>query len=228
MTVPVVLYVPNLLGYARIIFAYVGLYYAETHPIQASWIWILSASLDLIDGILARRLNQTSSLGVLLDIAADNVLRTTLWIAAATTATSSSSSFPSGVPPPYYLYGMMACIVVSLEWITMVCTQLHAVQDGGAHWKTTREGDPWWIKACFANNFKSPLGVLCIGGLFGSGYMAYASRRKVLVEAIPFFDVLFYLSMVGRGMTMLAELWLCAGYLSLVVERDTKKVKKEH
>jgi CDP-diacylglycerol--inositol 3-phosphatidyltransferase len=208
--IPVVLYVPNLLGYTRILLAFVGLYLAPTNPIEASIVWLLSASLDLIDGISARALNQCSSLGVLLDISADNILRTAFWLAAAS---SSSSSAP--------WYRLAAGLVISLEWATMLCTQLHASQEG-AHWKTTREQDPGWIKAIFADNFRTPLGTLCIGGLSGSGYMAYASGEEVLVRTIPCFQFLMYLCFFGRGVAMLAELWLCSGYLALVVERDTR------
>lgn len=216
----VLMYIPNLLCYARIILAFVGLHLAPTNPIAASIIWVLSASLDLIDGVLARALDQSSSLGVFLDIAADNVLRTAFWIAAA----SSSSSSPSQSTHSINWYRLVAGLVISLEWTTMFCTQLHASQSG-SHWKTSRAHDPWWVKAIFANNFKSPLGILSIGGLFGSGYMAYASGEEVLVQSIPYFYVLMYLSFLARGFTMLAELWLCRGYLSLVVERDTEAAR---
>jgi phosphatidylglycerophosphate synthase len=83
MALPVVLYVPNVLCYLRIILAYAGFFYSTTDPVLTVWIWIVSAFLDLFDGILARKLNQCSSLGILLDIAADNILRSNIWVAAA-------------------------------------------------------------------------------------------------------------------------------------------------
>jgi phosphatidylglycerophosphate synthase len=205
MTLPVALYIPNLLGYARINLAFLGLHYSQTKPVLACLIWIFSASLDLIDGILARALNQCSSLGVLLDIGADNILRTTTWMAA-----SAEGS-----------HQLVAALLISLEWTTMVCTQLHATQSGN-HWKESRENDPWLVRAMFANNFKTLLGAWCVYGLFSAGFFAYASHHQVFAENIPLFDLWKYLAFSGRGITVLAELWLCKGYLSLVIERDTE------
>jgi phosphatidylglycerophosphate synthase len=223
-TIPVVWYVPNLLGYARILLALVGLYLSSTNPVTTSIVWLLSASLDLVDGIVARSLNQCSTFGVLVDIIADNILRTAFWLAAATASSKSSSSSSSSSSWGAGWVQVVAVLIISLEWTTMVCTQLHTSQeDGGQHWKVTRDHDPFWIRAIFANNFKSVWGTVCIGGLFGSGYMAYASNEDVLVQSIPYFYPLLYVSFFGRGVTMLAELWLCSGYLSLVIERDTIK-----
>lgn len=204
MSPHVVLYVPNLLGYARILLSFAGLHFSPTDPGLAVGIWIFSASLDLVDGILARALNQTSSFGILLDITADNVLRMTIWIAAS-------------VSDPSYL--LTAGIVISLEWITMVSTQLHAAQSGN-HWKASRERDPWLIQTIFANNFRTPLGMWCIYGLFFSALFAYISQHEELVEMIPLFNLWKDLAYSGRILSLLVEFWLIKGYLGLVIERD--------
>lgn len=222
--VPIASYIPNLMGYTRIALAFWGLYESQQqnhhhhhhhsgHATRATYIWVASASLDLFDGMMARKLNQCSQLGVLLDIAADNILRTCFWMAAAV-STSSAKENASSV----WLL-MIATLIVSLEWITMICTQLHASSNSD-HWKTCRSSDPWLIQRIFANNFRTPLGVLCIGGLFGSGFMAYAQTQPELVAMIPFFFVLRNLAFVGRAITMMAELWLCRDYLSLVIAND--------
>lgn len=209
MALPIPLYVPNLLGYARIFLAFLGLHYSQTQPLLACVLWIVSAFLDLIDGILARILKQCSSLGVLLDIAADNILRTTMWMAA-----SADGS-----------HQLMAALIISLEWTTMLCTQLHSTQSG-THWKTSREHDPIFVRAIFANNFKTLYGALCVYGLFFSGFFSYASHHQALKEIIPLFDFCKYLAFTGRGITFFAELWLCKGYLLLVVEKDAAAQSK--
>jgi phosphatidylglycerophosphate synthase len=209
MPLPVVLYIPNLLCYARILFSFVGLHFSPTNPRLAVGIWILSASLDLIDGIVARALNQTSSLGILLDITADNILRTTMWIAA-------SADDPS--------HRFVACVVISLEWITMVSTQLQT--QSGSHWKASREADPWIIKKIFAHNFRTPIGTWCIYGLFCSALFAYGSHHEELVELIPLFNIWKYIAYSGRILSMLVEGWLVIGYLGLVIERDEESAAR--
>ena len=55
------LYIPNILEYIRIYLLYKGLC---THNI---YIFLLNYFLDIIDGPIARKLNQTSDIGCFLD-----------------------------------------------------------------------------------------------------------------------------------------------------------------
>ncbi len=86
--------------------------------------------------------------------------------------------------------------------------QLHAAQSG-THWRASRESDPWFLRAMFANNFKTPMGTWCVYGLFSAGIFAYASQHPILVEGTPYFDVLKYAAFSGRGISVVAELWMC-------------------
>mgnify|MGYP005841961497 CR=1 FL=1 len=204
---PVCLYIPNILGYTRIGLAFGGLYLSDTRPEKSVIVWILSATLDLFDGLLARALNQTSSLGILIDIAADNILRSCCWLAASTAS--------SGQP----LIKLVAVAIISLEWITMFCTQMHAIQSD-THWKTERQNDPWLVRTVFANNFRTPIGVWVIYGLFSSSLFAYGSNHPVLYENVPMFTVLQYAAYCGRLIGMSVELWMCKGYISLVISKS--------
>ena len=166
------------------------------------FLWVFSALLDLFDGMLARKLNQTSVLGIYLDIAADNFLRTCVWVAASNESTL-----------------MLVSFVISIEWVTMVCTQLHAAK-AEAHWKDQRQHDPWIIREVFRNNFKSPLGMLSIYGLFASNMFLYGSQHPVLYENIPFFAFWQYSAYTGRVITIGCELYLTVEFLSHVAAQD--------
>ncbi len=54
----VYLFVPNIIGYARIVFGIASLFYMETAPEIAMFLYWLSAFLDAFDGYAARALNQ--------------------------------------------------------------------------------------------------------------------------------------------------------------------------
>lgn len=211
MPTPVALYVPNLLGYARILLAFCGLYFFSTSPVWAVACWIIAAILDLFDGHFARKLKQCSTFGVLVDIAADNALRTLVWISAAIQAPLS--------------YSLIAGFLICLEWTTMVCTQLHAVQSK-SHWKLSRDQDPWLVQRIFANNFKTLFGGLCIYGLFSAGIFAYASHHQIFADNIPFYYYWKAAAYCGRGFTALGEISLCKSYLSLLIENDMEERKK--
>lgn len=77
----VLFYVPNLIGYLRLICALGILFF---HTRENYWNVALSYSasviLDFFDGYFARALNQCSKFGEFLDVLADNIARTFLWI----------------------------------------------------------------------------------------------------------------------------------------------------
>lgn len=264
--IPVVFYLPNLLGYARIVLAFVGLHYAiaslpaifrserndfgvdsAPSPDLCIWLWILSAFLDLFDGLAARRLNQCSKFGVILDILADNILRTVTWIATAMIAVLSevremdeSHADAGGKSKQMIKWKSaativtLACGIICLEWVTMLCTQLKSAEDG-KHWKaqngskegatcaSKREEPPKLVSTIFRNNFRSPLGVLSIYGLFSCGLWTYGSYIVQIKEAIPYFQWWWALAVLGRLLSIRVELWLCLRYLRLILAEDEVK-----
>ncbi|CAB9497073.1 diacylglycerol--inositol 3-phosphatidyltransferase [Seminavis robusta] len=214
-SLPVFLYIPNLLGYARIVLSFYAMYLSDRFPRQTVVVFTLSGSLDLFDGMLARALNQTSSLGVLVDIAADNIMRTCSWMAAASCPDASAG------------LKTVASIIVCVEWMTMLATQLHAGVHG-QHWKESREHDPWLVRALFANNFRNPIGILSIYGLFTANLFSYGYHHPAeLRDTVPFFYAFFYLAYVGRALSLVVELWMIRNYLVLVVAKDTQQQHAE-
>jgi phosphatidylglycerophosphate synthase len=236
----VVLFVPNVLGYLRIFLALLSLVTASHHPIATVLLWIGSSSLDLFDGMLARALHQTSTLGVYVDIAADNVLRTAVWMAAAAAASASAASRDvSSATSSLRL--IIPALIISLEWCTMICTQLHALRRDDhnvTHWKDQQQSsssssqqqqhdnvdvNPWWIQQLFRNNFRNPLGIWAIYGLFGANVCWYASHHDVLVQAVPYFRIWQYVAYSGRGVAMSCELYLTTKFLKRLYQEQQQQ-----
>eukprot|EP01026_Neomeris_dumetosa_P071131 TRINITY_DN7157_c0_g1_i2.p1 TRINITY_DN7157_c0_g1~~TRINITY_DN7157_c0_g1_i2.p1 ORF type:complete len:222 (-),score=8.85 TRINITY_DN7157_c0_g1_i2:281-946(-) len=71
-------YLPNLIGYGRLICTMVSLWMAFSQPILASIIYFIGFGLDAVDGLAARKLNQTSTMGILLDMTTDRLSTTGL------------------------------------------------------------------------------------------------------------------------------------------------------
>jgi CDP-diacylglycerol--inositol 3-phosphatidyltransferase len=67
----VYLFVPNLIGYVRIILALISFYFMPTDHVIATWSYIISSLLDAVDGHAARMLNQGSKFGAFLDMLTD-------------------------------------------------------------------------------------------------------------------------------------------------------------
>lgn len=64
-------YVPNLIGYSRILLALLSLIYMKWHPKYCTILYCMSCLLDALDGAAARRLEQTSQFGAILDMVTD-------------------------------------------------------------------------------------------------------------------------------------------------------------
>ena len=58
----VFLFIPNIIGYARILLAASSLYFMRWHPKYCTWLYIISCLLDAFDGMAARRFGQSMCL----------------------------------------------------------------------------------------------------------------------------------------------------------------------
>ena len=75
--------IPNLLSFLRIVLAFFLFISVRSHqPITACCIVLAGGVTDFLDGYLARRFNQISSLGGLLDPLADKIFFGTLFLAS--------------------------------------------------------------------------------------------------------------------------------------------------
>ncbi|CAB0044312.1 unnamed protein product [Trichogramma brassicae] len=61
------LFVPNIIGFGRVILALISFYFMPTHYAIAAWCYIISALLDAVDGHAARYFNQGTKFGGMLD-----------------------------------------------------------------------------------------------------------------------------------------------------------------
>jgi len=77
-------FLPNVIGYVRVILAVVSFHYMPDDHIAASIAYILSALLDAIDGYLARRYNQATQFGAILDQLTDRAAQAGLIIVLCT------------------------------------------------------------------------------------------------------------------------------------------------
>merc|ERR1712012_650256 len=67
----VFLFVPNLIGYSRIVLALFSLWLMPSNYALAAFLYLLSGLLDALDGYAARRLGQGSRFGGMLDLITD-------------------------------------------------------------------------------------------------------------------------------------------------------------
>lgn len=64
-------FIPNLIGYSRILLAVISLYYMPAHSLSCMILYIISQLLDALDGLAARHFNQSTRFGAVLDMVTD-------------------------------------------------------------------------------------------------------------------------------------------------------------
>ncbi|CCD22629.1 CDP-diacylglycerol--inositol 3-phosphatidyltransferase NDAI_0A04730 [Naumovozyma dairenensis CBS 421] len=64
-------YIPNQIGYMRVLTAIISFFTMANHPVMTGLVYTVSCLLDALDGTMARKYNQVSSLGAVLDMVTD-------------------------------------------------------------------------------------------------------------------------------------------------------------
>lgn len=214
----VLLYIPNLMGYLRICLAFWGYKTAmQKQHSTALNMWIAASILDIFDGMAARRLDQCSQFGVLLDVIADNILRSIVWIAVIMVEEENGDDS-----------GTKRCTwttILFLEWITMLCSQMKASRSQDTHWKeVSKNKPPSFVRAVFKNNFRTPPGILAIYGLFAAPMGTYVMCVDQVWPQQLFSDkcivTLVNISYVGRMLSATVELWICFDYIHDVIQAE--------
>ncbi|KAK5116421.1 hypothetical protein LTR62_007968 [Meristemomyces frigidus] len=87
------LFVPNLIGYLRIVLCLASLYFMPLHPRRCSFLYSISCLLDALDGVAARQYHQSTRFGAVLDMVTDRCTTTCLLVFLATAKPAYSMVF---------------------------------------------------------------------------------------------------------------------------------------
>ena len=100
------LFVPNLIGYGRVILAIMSFWFMPTNYVAAGWCYIISGLLDAFDGHAARTFNQSTKFGAMLDQLTDRCATMALLATLCT------------FYPSYTFFFQMSMVIdISCHWI---------------------------------------------------------------------------------------------------------------
>lgn len=122
------LFVPNLIGYARVVLALLSFYLMPTSPWPAVFCYLLSSLLDSFDGHAARALNQSTKFGAMLDMLTDRCATMCLLV-------NLSLLYPSYT----FLFQISMCLDIASHWL-----HLHSstVKGSSSHKSIDLSGNP--------------------------------------------------------------------------------------
>ncbi|SCW01114.1 LAFE_0D05380g1_1 [Lachancea fermentati] len=149
-------YIPNQIGYMRVLTAVGSLFLMSKHPKWTTLIYGVSCLLDALDGTMARKYNQTSGFGAVLDMVTDR------------STTSSLICFlcvlyPSWAP----LFQLLVSLDLSSHYMHMYAT----LSSGGASHKKI-EKEQWLLNLYYSR--RSVLFTICaFNELFYLGLYLY-------------------------------------------------------
>ncbi|KAM6966078.1 CDP-diacylglycerol--inositol 3-phosphatidyltransferase [Tautogolabrus adspersus] len=140
------LFVPNLIGYARIVLALLSFFLMPCCPWSASFCYMLSALLDSLDGHAARAYNQCTKFGAMLDMLTDRCATMCLLV-------NLSLIYPSYT----FLFQLSMCLDIASHWL-----HLHSstIKGSTSHKTIDLSGNPI-LRVYYTS--KSVLFVMCSG-----------------------------------------------------------------
>ncbi|KAM0734295.1 CDP-diacylglycerol--inositol 3-phosphatidyltransferase [Formica fusca] len=107
------LFVPNIIGFGRVILALISFYFMPTNYVIASWCYVVSSLLDAIDGHAARYYNQSTKFGAILDQLTDRVGTMCLIVTLCL-------FYPAYI----FWFQLSMCIDIACHWIYLHTTLL--------------------------------------------------------------------------------------------------------
>ena len=172
----VLLYIPKLIGYLRVLCTLLFVYLCKN---ENQWhiaitAYIISFSLDLFDGMAARRFNQTSKFGAVLDMVTDRC------------STALLLSILSILYPEHFqIYLLLMALDISSHWMQMKAA-------GQMHHKSSSQN---FIVSFYYNNYFF-FGYCCVGAeffyilMYGLRFLSKTSKYNDLIQTITFYIML--------------------------------------
>ncbi|CAO3590289.1 unnamed protein product [Absidia cylindrospora] len=142
----VFLYVPNIIGYTRIILAALSLYYMPIHPKACVVLYSISCLLDAVDGNAARYFNQCSRFGAVLDMVTDRCTTTCLLCFLSLRNQNWTIVFQ---------------FLISLDFASHYMHMYSSMTEGSSSHKKIAEGGSWYLRLYYTNN--TILFIMCAG-----------------------------------------------------------------
>nr|CAD7416633.1 unnamed protein product [Timema poppensis] len=210
------LFVPNIIGYARIILALVSFYFMSTNYVVSSACYIISGLLDAVDGHAARYFNQSTKFGAILDQLTDRCGTMCLLV--------TLSYF---YPKYMFLFQLSMCVDISCHWIYLHTTLLQ----GKTNHKFVDMAENPVMRIYYTS--RVVLFFMCLGNeaFYASLYLLYFTEGP-LVAGISLFRAVCYLSLpiaIVKSLIALLQGFVACKNLGTidVKEREALRSKSE-
>ncbi|CAA2993934.1 probable CDP-diacylglycerol--inositol 3-phosphatidyltransferase 2 [Olea europaea var. sylvestris] len=143
-TLSVYLYVPNIIGYVRIILNCFAFAICFKDKYLFSVLYFISFACDALDGWFARKLNQVSTFGAVLDMVTDRISTACLLVIL------------SQVYRPGFVFLSLLALDIASHWLQMYSSFLV----GKTSHKDVKDSSSWLFRAYYGN--RKFMGYCCV------------------------------------------------------------------
>ncbi|XP_057337451.1 CDP-diacylglycerol--inositol 3-phosphatidyltransferase [Microplitis mediator] len=207
------LFVPNLIGFARIILAVISFYFMPTNYVIAGWCYVISALLDAVDGHAARYLNQSTKFGGMLDQLTDRVGTMCLLV-------NLSMFYPAYA----FWFQLSMAIDISCHWIYLHTTIL---QGKTSHKFIDMSENP--IMSIYYTN-RTVLFLMCAGNeaFYAALYVLHFTEGPILFGISLFRAALFICAPIAIVKSCISILhgYVAAINLSIIDVKERRELNK--
>jgi CDP-diacylglycerol--inositol 3-phosphatidyltransferase len=214
----VLLYVPNLIGYARVLCTCTSLVLMIAFRelwLEAIILYLASFVGDLFDGLVARKLNQCSQFGGLLDMITDRL--STLGLLFVLSFDYQKSDAEIGFPVFRLLYLSLVILDISSHWC-----QMYSTATLGRHHKADKANEErnflvkWFYKYYFF------FGYLCVGAEF-TYVIAYVLQFTENSWYHSVLETLFLVCLPGCVLKQMVNVFQLTSACYAVAQNDANK-----
>lgn len=144
-TVSVYLYIPNILGYIRVVMNIVAFAICFSNKWLFAILYFISFACDALDGWFARKFNQVSTFGAVLDMITDRV------------STACLLAILSQLYSPGLIFLSLLGLDIASHWLQMYSTFL----SGKTSHKDVKDKSSWLLKAYYKH--RPFMAFCCVG-----------------------------------------------------------------
>ncbi|XP_035217526.1 CDP-diacylglycerol--inositol 3-phosphatidyltransferase-like [Stegodyphus dumicola] len=210
------LFVPNLIGYGRILLAIISFYFMPFDHVKATMCYLLSGFLDAIDGYAARWLNQGTKFGAMLDQLTDRCATMCLLV-------TLSCFYPKWM----ILFQLSMTIDIASHWIHQ---QASLMQGKTSHKFIDASANPI-IRIYYTS--RPVLFVMCAGNelFYSTLYLVHFSAGPTVLGTGLFYLILYISTPIAIVKTFISLLQMVIASINISIidtnERAIEASKKE-
>ncbi|KAI9008548.1 phosphatidylinositol synthase [Hyaloraphidium curvatum] len=201
----VYLFIPNLIGYARVLLCALSLWALPAHPMVFFWSYAASALLDAVDGYAARYFGQSTKFGAVLDMVTDR------------SSTTCLLTYLASIYPHFML---MSQFLIALDLSSHYMHMVSSLTSGANSHKIIADTGNPLLKLYYSNKYV--LFLVCFGNesFFILFYMMHALPAGFLLTAVKVCSLITLPVCVLKQLLNVIQLWAAAEALVHVDEKE--------